>query len=64
MNKRESVIESLAKVECSRFEDDCIENMLEMLWRIAKGTRYQSEVETAFDVLEGIRERKNQGSRY
>lgn len=64
INKSESVIESLSKVQCSKDEDECLDHMTEMLWKIAKGTRYQSDVEIAFDVLLGFRDRKAQGKRY
>ncbi|MGE6604471.1 hypothetical protein ACQKEY_22495 [Lysinibacillus fusiformis] len=64
MSKSELIIESLSKVQCSKNEDECLDHMTEMLWKIAKGTRYQSDVEVAFDVLQGFRDRKANGKRY
>jgi len=64
MSKCESIIESLSKVQCSKDEDECLDHMTEMLWRIARGTRYQSDVAIVFDVLQSFRDRKATGKRY
>ncbi|AVM24909.1 hypothetical protein [Bacillus pumilus] len=50
-NKKERIIESLSKVQVSKSLNECQDNMLEMLWRIAEGTRYESDVSVAFDCL-------------
>lgn len=60
-SKREQIAESLSKVQCAENIDDCQDFMNQMLWLIAKGTRYQGDVEEAFDSLEVFRERERQG---
>ncbi|MBU5245249.1 hypothetical protein KQI37_06000 [Bacillus halotolerans] len=60
-NKKELVIESLSKVQTARNIDDCQDYMLEMLWRIAEGTKYESDVSIAFGCLQQHRERIAEG---
>jgi hypothetical protein len=59
--KRDLVIDTLSKVHCSKNEEECLDYMTEMLWRIAKNTRYQNDVEEAFDILQKFRDGKAKG---
>ncbi|QFY85073.1 hypothetical protein D0819_06425 [Bacillus subtilis] len=60
-NKKERVIESLSKVQSAKNIDECQDYMLEMLWRIAEGTKYESDVSIAFDCLQQHRDRIAEG---
>ncbi|WP_332651623.1 hypothetical protein [Lysinibacillus sp. 54212] len=61
--KREKMIEAAAIAHSSRSKSDLENAMHHMLWVLAEGTRYQEDVEIAYEMLEKYRKIQRAGGR-
>lgn len=59
--KKERIIESASIAHSARNKSSLQDAMNAMLWAFAEGTRYEKDVEIAFDMLEAYHEMERNG---